>query len=66
MLARVTFPERPDQGSVLAWVFTRTEPVRGALDADGQPAKATYVCGITVIDAATGDLIVLADDSIAQ
>jgi len=66
MLARVTIAGRPDLGTPLAWVFTRAEQMPGGFDANGQPMKTTLICGVTIIDAKSGDLIVAADDSVVQ
>lgn len=47
----------------LAWVVLRTQPAGAAHDVDGNVVKTVHICGISVLDAQTGELIFYADQS---
>jgi len=65
-LSIVSDPVIPLADGRLAWVILRDEPIMPAHDVDGNVIKTTHVCGITVLDGKTGELIFYADESVEQ
>ncbi len=65
-LSVISDPVIPLADGRLAWVLLRDEPIMLAHDVDGNVIKTTHICGVTVLDGKTGDLIFYADESIEQ
>ena len=65
-LSLVNDPIVPSADGRVAWVFLRDQPIEPQHDAEGNPIDTVHVCGVTVLDAATGELIFYADEGIEK
>ena len=62
----VNDPIVPSADGRVVWVFLRDQPIEPQHDAEGNPIDTVHVCGVTVLDAATGELIFYADEGIEK
>jgi hypothetical protein len=63
MLLTVSDETQPELGTRLAWVFVRTKPIHPTV-VDDKVVPTTHVCGITVLDAASGEVLFAEDVSV--
>lgn len=65
-LSLIKDPIVPSADGRVAWVLLREQPIEPQHDAQGNPIDTVHVCGVTLLDAATGELIFYADVGIEK